>query len=135
MLSARPEKEPAWPEPIARGLKPKNTGAIMRFDLGKVQPVGGLVVNWDWPSQPTPFNLRIEGSSDGGNFQPMAFEARLPRRLYWSGLMPLAARQGPLRLNLATENIRYLEIKVVPTGPKPAKGPVWLDVYPPPGKG
>ena len=134
LLSAQPEKEIAWPAPIARGLRPQKSGASMRFDLGKVQPVGGLVVNWAWPSQVTPFNLRVSGSMGGGNSQPMAYEARLPRELYWSGLMPLAARQGPLRLTFATRNIRYLDIEVVQISPKPAKGPLWLDVYPPSAK-
>ena len=47
--------------------------------------------------------------------------------------MPLAAREGPLRLKLVPRDIRYIEIQVIPTGPKPPHGPVWLDVFPPPG--
>ena len=135
LLSARPKKEAAWPAPIIRGLRSKKTGQTLRFDLGKAQSVGGLVVNWDWPSQLTAFNLRVAGSLDGAAFQSMAYEARLPRELYWSGLMPLAVRKGPLRLKFAPRRVRYLEMRVVPAEPKAADGPIRLDVYPPSGKG
>ncbi|MBU1156079.1 MAG: hypothetical protein KJ921_09510, partial [Proteobacteria bacterium] len=54
--------------------------------------------------------LRLELSLDDEHYTPAPFKALWPPRLYWSGLAPMAAAPGPVRLELDSAAARYLRL-------------------------
>lgn len=113
LIIADPPHSPPHSQAVLKGIAPKN-GVV---DLGKERKVSGLVLSGDAYSLLSPTMLSLEISHDGQNYTPLPFRPVLPPRLYWSGILPLAARPYPLRLEFAPVPARFLRLaRVIPPG-------------------
>ena len=54
--------------------------------------------------------LRLELAPAGGEFRQVSTQGRWPARLFWAGLAPMAARPGPVRLELAPTPAQRLRL-------------------------
>lgn len=104
--------DPPQAPPAAQGQKltllPQGDGLVA--DLGAGRKLAQVELLPPQGQTLTPAGLRLELSRDGAAFTPATFQARWPSRLYWSGLAPMAAMPGPVRLELAPTTARYLRL-------------------------
>ena len=65
-------------------------------------PTGGDALTWA--------GLKLELALAQGEFAPVAVQGRWPARMFWSGLLPMAARPGPARLILPPTQAQRLRL-------------------------
>lgn len=83
------------------------------IDLGRVRQVGGLKLAGAAACAGT--GLGLQASRDGLHWRPVPTTRLRPPRLYWAGLLPLAARPGVAGLAFAPLHTRWLRL-TLPAG-------------------
>jgi 4-amino-4-deoxy-L-arabinose transferase-like glycosyltransferase len=101
---------PAPPAMPGRQVALRPQGPALVADLGGVQRVRVVELLPPAGRAISRAGLKLELSQDGGNYSPAQARALWPPRLYWSGLVPMAAAPGPLRLELGSAPARYLRL-------------------------
>jgi len=112
LILADPPRPPAPARLLAGGIKPAPANGGYLLDLGRMRRISRLVLRAGRLSLLAPAALALEASRDGSHWQPVPFRAFYPPRLCWAGIMPLAARVYPLRLEFAPLKARYLRLKM-----------------------
>jgi len=108
LITADPPQAPAAGPGRQVSLRPE--GPAMSADLGAVQKLRALELLPPEGQALSLAGLRLELSLDGEHYAPAPFKALWLPRLYWSGLTPMAAAPGPVRLELDSPAARYLRL-------------------------
>ena len=82
----------------------------MLADLGALQRVREVELLAPQGQALSLAGLRLELCQDGGEYRPGQVKALWPSQLYWSGLVPMAAAPGPVRLELDCDPTRCLRL-------------------------
>ncbi len=107
ILAGPPLAPPAGP---SRQVSLRREGPALVADLGAAQKVRALELVAPPGQALSLAGLRLELSADGTAYTPAAVRALWPARLYWAGLAPMAARPGPVRLELTPAPARFLRL-------------------------
>ncbi|MCB2187312.1 MAG: glycosyltransferase family 39 protein, partial [Deltaproteobacteria bacterium] len=86
------------------------------FELDRAYRPSRLVLTHHPEEQIFPAGLVVETSDGEGAWQPAAFTARWPSRLYWAGVLPLLARADRLSLEMEPRPVRRIRLRPAPGG-------------------
>lgn len=108
LITADPPPAPAAEPGRQVTLRPE--GQAMLADLGAAQKLREVELSAPEGQALSLAGLRLELCQDGGDHRPVQVKALWPSQLYWSGLVPMAAAPGPVRLELGCAPTRCLRL-------------------------
>lgn len=114
LFSAQPPSPPPPPAPERRrALAPDPSGQGLTIDLRDLPADARprLVIEGSHQSPLSPRGLELGLSADGQAFQPADLRFSWPAELYWTGIMPLAARVYPLTIELPSQGGPFIRLQ------------------------